>query len=197
MLGAAPVSPTSHSAPSQGLAAMDFAALVEELGPRLLRFLRRMVGDEDLAEDLLQEAFVAAYQHRAEARPKSARAWLFAIAANRARNALRDGRWSVTDGERVGARLERAEGTDATPEGEALRHELRGQIMAAVAHLPADSREAVLLRDMENLPYPEVARAMGVTEGAARVRVHRARERLREALRPYLTGQPVRQERTR
>jgi len=176
---------------------MDFAALVEQLGPVLLRFLRRMVGDADLAEDLLQETFVAAYQHRAEARPDSARGWLFTIAANRARNALRDGRRSVTDGETVGAKLENCGRADAMPEAEALRHELRAQIMVAVAQLSPDRREAVLLRDMEDLPYAEVARIMGATEGAARVRVHRAREMLREALRPYLAGEPMRQEKAR
>jgi RNA polymerase sigma-70 factor (ECF subfamily) len=175
--------------PLQGIPARDFAALVEDLGPALLRFLRRMVGDADLAQDLLQETFVAAFRHRAGARPESARGWLFTIAANRARNALRDGAWSVTNGERVEATLARLAEADGLPEAEALRHELRAQIAVAVAQLPADSREAVLLRDMEDLPYAEVAAVLGLTEGAARVRVHRARERLREALGPYLAGE--------
>lgn len=186
-----------HPAPSRGIAARDFAALVEDLGPALLRFLRRMVGDADLAEDLLQETFVAAFQHRAAARPESARGWLFTIAANRARNALRDGAWSVADAERVETVLERLAESGALPEAEALRHELHAQIVVAVALLPPDSREAVLLRDMVGLSYAEVAGVTGVTEGAARVRVHRARERLREALRPYLSCESPTQERPR
>jgi RNA polymerase sigma-70 factor (ECF subfamily) len=183
--------------PLHGIPARDFAALVEDLGPALLRFLRRMVGDADLAEDLLQETFVAAFRHRAGARPESARGWLFTIAANRARNALRDGQRSVTDEESVVAKLDRCGRADALPEAEALRHELRAEIAVAVAQLPPDSREAILLRDMEDLSYAEVAAIMGLTEGAARVRVHRARERLREALGPYLAGEPTSREMAR
>ena len=76
----------------------DFVALLEAHGASLFRYLLKMVGDRALAEDLLQETFASAFGHRNEFRqPGSVRAWLFTIARNRARNALRDGRRTVTD----------------------------------------------------------------------------------------------------
>jgi RNA polymerase sigma factor (sigma-70 family) len=172
----------------------EFAELVETHGAALLRYLRRRVGNAELAEDLLQDTFVAAYQHRAEVRPTSVRAWLFTIAANRARNALRDGRWSVANERAVAQRLGAPCASPPTPEQETLRAELGSRLDEALQQLPPERREAVVLRDIEGLSYGEIAQVVGITEGAARVRVHRTREMLREALRPYLVGEPVGQE---
>jgi RNA polymerase sigma-70 factor (ECF subfamily) len=175
--------------PDSALSAIDFAALVEERGASLLRFLRRMVGDADLAEDLLQDVLVSAYHHRGDARPESVRAWLYAIAVNRARNALRDRRRVVTGAQGVEEEADTLTIPPPSPEAALLRRELRAEVLQAIGDLPPDGREAVLLRDMEALTYREIAQVTGISEGAARVRVYRARERLREALRPYVTGE--------
>ena len=166
-----------------------FAGMVAVHGPALFGYLRHMVGQRELAEDLLQDTFVSAFVHRAQFHPGSAvKAWLFTIAANRARNALRDGRWTIADTESVSARLGSPGASPPTPEQEALRHELGTRLSEALASLPHDRREAIILRDVEGLTYAEMARIAGGTEGAARVRVHRGREQLRAQLRPYLAA---------
>ena len=103
------------------------------------------------------------------------------------RNALRDGRRSFADSEAMERRLGALPVSPPSPEQEVLRLELRGQIMRAFGELPAGRREVVVLRDIEGLSYPEIAEVVDATEGAVRVRVHRAREQLRELLAPYLS----------
>jgi RNA polymerase sigma-70 factor (ECF subfamily) len=111
-----------------------------------------------------------------------------AIARNRALNVLRDEARLTVDSEAVGRELERAPGGRDRPERETLRRELRGEIMAGLAALNPARREAIVLRDVEGFSYAEVAEVMAVTEGAARVQVHRAREQLRVLLAPYLAA---------
>lgn len=173
-----------------------FGPLVQRHGGAVFRYLLRMMGSTEPAEELLQDTFVAAFAARRQYRGTgSARAWLMAIARNRARNALRDEARTVVDAEAVTAELERLPSTRGTPEDEVLRWELRGEIAAALASLPPACREAVVLRDVEGFSYPEIAEITGATEGAARVRVHRGREQLQELLAPYLREEPAEGER--
>lgn len=165
-----------------------FAALVEQHSGALFRYLLRMVGSAAAAEDLLQETFLAAYQARDRYRAQgSPRAWLLTIARNRALNALRDEARTVVDSERVAAELERLPARADQPEEEALRLELRAEILAAMQALPPARREAVILRDVEGCSYSEIAAVLESSEAAVRMLVHRGREQLRELLRPYLS----------
>jgi RNA polymerase sigma-70 factor (ECF subfamily) len=174
-----------HSRPVPS-ALEDFVALLEAHGAPLFRYLLRMVGDRALAEDLLQETFASAFGHRDEFRqPGSVRAWLFAIARNRARNALRDGRRTVTDSTAVARELGKRPGV-GSPEVEVLRLELRAEILAALQQLPPARREAIVLRDIEGSSYGDIAAATESSEGAVRVRVHRGRQQLQSLLAPYL-----------
>lgn len=165
----------------------EFVRLVELHGAALFRYLLRMVGNRPLAEDLLQDTFTAAYTHRNTFRGSgSAKAWLFTIARNGARNALRDGSRTVTDGEALTRALAALPADARGPEDELLRLELRAEILAALQRLPAARREAVVLRDIEGLSYAEIAAITGSSEGAVRVQVHRARQQLQDLLAPYL-----------
>jgi RNA polymerase sigma-70 factor (ECF subfamily) len=173
-----------------------FARLAERHGGSVFRYLMRMTGSVEEAEELLQDTFVAAFAARRQYRGAgSVRGWLMTIARNRARNAWRDGSRNVRDAETVRGELESLP-VSGTPEGEVLRLELRAEIATALAALPPASREAVVLRDVEGLTYEEVAEVTGAGEGAVRVRVHRGREQLRHLLEPYLTGEPVEGERS-
>jgi len=164
-----------------------FVRLVELHSGALFRYLLRMVGDRPLAEDLLQDTFAAAYTHRHTFRgPGSVKAWLFTIARNGARNALRDGSRTVTDGEALSRALAALPADARGPEDELLRLELRTEILAALQRLPAARREAAVLRDIEGLSYAEIAAISGSSEGAVRVQVHRARQQLQNLLAPYL-----------
>jgi RNA polymerase sigma-70 factor (ECF subfamily) len=182
------MSANGASPSGDGLRPEDFAELLEVHGAALLRYLRRMVGHRELAEDLLQDTFVSAFAHRGEARAGAVRAWLFTIAGNRARNALRDERWALPHSGIVCERLESPAASPPTPEQETLRLELGERLTQALQLLPQARREAVILRDIEGLPYADIAQIVGATEGAARVRVHRAREQLQGLLGPYLNA---------
>jgi len=173
-----------------------FGTLMGRHGGSVFRYLLRMTGSAEAAEELLQDTFVAAFLARRQYRGTgSARAWLMVIARNRARNTLRDDARVTVDSEAVTAELERLPSTRGIPEDEVLRWELRGKIAAALASLPATCREAVVLRDVEGFSYPEIAEITGATEGAVRVRVHRGRDQLQELLSPYLRDEPAESER--
>lgn len=156
----------------------SFAILVARYRDRHARFVARMLGDADEAEDVLQSVFVRAYRHidRCED-PARFGAWLHRIVVNESRTfAARRGQRElklvreplVLDG------LE----SDVTEGDPALRQ----RIEAAVATLPVEQREAFLLKHVEELEYEEMAEVTGAGVSALKMRVKRAIERLREQL---------------
>ena len=155
--------------------AAAFGVLVARHHGPVFRYLLRVTGDREAASDLLQDTFVAAYEAR-EAYVPSGRftGWLYTIATNKARNHRRHGTVA---------------GVPADPprsvEQVAAGGELRGAVREAVLALGDGDREAILLREIAGLSYEELGPALGCTPGAARVRAHRARVRLRELLAPY------------
>jgi RNA polymerase sigma-70 factor (ECF subfamily) len=155
------------------------AELVERHRPELLRYLVRLLGDPDDAEDACQEACLRA--HRAFARlPHDAntRAWLYRIATNSAVDAARErrrkrSRTADTDPDALPA---------AMPTPAEDRAELR-LVARAVRALPARQRAALMLRRFHDLDYAEIATALGGNEAAARANVYQAVRKLRAALR--------------
>jgi RNA polymerase sigma-70 factor (ECF subfamily) len=136
-------------------------------------FVRRMVGDA--ADDVVQTTFVSIcrsrgrYQRGAPFRP-----WLYAVAANAARDHLRRNRheepWSATVPELV---------ADTEPLADPGLSRL---VEAALAQLPANQREAVVLHRFEGFSFRQIADLLGVSETAVKVRAHRGYERLRVLL---------------
>jgi len=164
-----------------------FAEVVGVYGAAVHRTVYRMTRDTALAEDLAQEAFLRAFLHVRRFDPKRGpfSTWLFTIVRNLCRShltreMLRSRVFRVLEGQGSAAEppRQRARLLDEEAEG-LLRHSLED--------LPPDYRLAFLLRAYEHLPYAEIARVLGVRTGTAKSRVHRARSRLREALKPYLT----------
>jgi RNA polymerase sigma-70 factor, ECF subfamily len=155
-----------------------FTTLVDRHAPACLRFARRMLGEAADAEDAAQESFLRAFRALEaydEATPF--RTWLFAILVNRCRTSLlrrarRERR--VTLG---AADVERA-----TVQDEARAIELREEISWALAALPAEQREAFLLKHVEQLSYDEMVVVTGVGASALRMRVKRACDRLQVLL---------------
>ena len=143
--------------------------------------LRRSASRED-ALDAVAETFATAWRRRADmpAEPAEIRPWLFGIArrclANAARSSSRAGR--------LGARLAESFADVVVPDPSTL-HEHRAEsreVHAALALLSVEDRELVTLVAWEGLTPAQAATALGLTAGAARVRLHRARLRLRAAL---------------
>lgn len=154
----------------------------------VLRFFVRRTADGHVAVDLAAETFAQAFvsRRRFEARgPGSARAWLFGIARHQLGRYARHER--VSERYRNKLRMERVVvEDDAARRIEALSDldDVRTRLQAALAELSPTQLDAVRLRVVEELPYAEVARQLGCSEGAARVRVTRGLARLAEVLGP-------------
>jgi RNA polymerase sigma-70 factor (ECF subfamily) len=162
------------------------------------RFLRRMLGDTEEAEDLAQETFLRIFQSAAGYRPEGRfRSWLFRIAGNLARNEIRRRRLRrilslealaervfPTAGGEGGASgadhiLPRAE-DDPARDLEASRR--RAALQAALLTLPARQRQAMILRHWEGLRQRETAEILGVSEAAVEGLLWRASVALRRKL---------------
>jgi len=159
----------------------------------VFQFLCRMLGNEDDANDLAQETFVRVYQHRGSFKPGARfTTWLYTIAGNLARN---HHRWrtrhpnvsldaeSGTTGESIGDVLP---ASDPAPDSAAVATERASAVRAAVAKLPADMREVIVLCEWENLSAAEAAAILGTTPKAIDSRLYRARNLLRDRLKNWL-----------
>ena len=163
---------TSAAAARDGDAASD--ALVERLRPLLAaahRLAYGMLQGSHEAEDAVQEAIFKAWRARDRVRPDAdLRPWFLKIVANECRQRLRRRWWSVVKRDEVPAPATpdpTPAWDDAADLGEALRS------------LPYEQRLVLVLRYYLDLPLEEVARALGISPGAARARVHRALDKLR------------------
>src|SRR6201991_895828 len=151
-----------------------FEAIVERYRGALLRAARRYL-PEARAEDALQQAFISAWsalQRGDEVR--DLRAWLYRIVHNTALNQLRVSGYDYAELE------DSLRGTDA-PQEELERRAIVRETLTGLAALPERQREALLQIAIEGRSQDEVARELGVSEGAVRQLVHRARLTLRAA----------------
>jgi RNA polymerase sigma factor (sigma-70 family) len=157
-----------------------FTAIVDRYGADLVRYSTRIVG-EARAEDIVQQAFLNAHtalmssENDIQLRP-----WLYRIAHNAGLNVLRSSRDQVELDERLAA--------TGTIEQTVETNERLTEALAAIARLPEPQRDALTLRALEGRSHQEIAEAIGVTPGAARQHLHRARASVRTAvtaLTPY------------
>src|SRR3989454_9682572 len=142
----------------------------------------RLTGDEEDARDVVQEAYLRAYRglkrFRGEAQFTT---WLYRITANCAATQL--ARRAKTRHDDLPADAPLADPRpDSDPEAVAEGELLRDRVSEALADLPPRLRAVVVLRDVYDLPHEAIAAELGITEAAAKVRLHRARRRLREQL---------------
>lgn len=158
-----------------------FGIIIRRYEAGLLRYASRMLGSADAAADAVAEGLVRAYRHLGSCRdPHRLRSWLYRIVGNRCRSHL--ARRSASD-----VSLD-----DAPPlvdpsdsEAAAIRSEQLAQVERALATLSAEKREAFLLKHVEGLSYEEMAAATGERIPTLKMRVHRARTALLEALKEY------------
>lgn len=164
-----------------------FRLLYRRYDRRLLGLLVPYVGDPGLAEDLLQETFLRLFRQRAAYEPRGAfRTWLFAIARNlaldqlRRRRSLRESPGASEDESRVGADPEELPDPAPGVLGVLAGREAATALRAALLDLPEVDRAVILLSRLEGLQYREIAEVLGSTEGAVKVRAHRALLALRK-----------------
>jgi len=131
------------------------------------------------AEDVAQEAYLRAWRAFSGFRGGAARPWLLTIVRNTAFTWLRNNRpWA----DRAEYHEELHVSSDATPEVESIGQERARAVERCVQELPADFRETIILREMEELSYQEIAEITGVPRGTVMSRLSRARARLAECL---------------
>ena len=149
----------------------DFEQLYERYARDVYRFALYLSGNPAQAEDIASETFVRVWTVRDSIRAVSVKAYLFTIA----RNLHHDGR------RRESRHVELPEGLldpGPGPEVEARDRQALGAVLRALQTIPEVDRAALLMRAQDGLPYDEIARALGLTLAAVRVKVHRARLRI-------------------
>jgi RNA polymerase sigma-70 factor, ECF subfamily len=167
--------------------------LVKRFAPLVYAKAVRMVGDPDEAEGVLQLTFIKACEKFATFEGRSALGtWLYRIAANEALMQLRRRPAPMESIDDLAETI-RAEDIPQNlhawpidPATAVLGAELRGQLERALAALPESLRTVFVLREIEGLNTEETATALDLGESAVKVRLHRARLRLRELLAGYL-----------
>ena len=154
-----------------------FETLVRRYQAPVLAIARRFARDQDDAEDLAQRAFINAAGRAAGWRGGSFKSWLFRIVVNLAKNHLRDiARFDRS----VQAQDREAEPTIEDPEERIARTQQQKALREAVARLPRRQREVLLLRIDGDLPFAEIAQALGITEVNAKVNFHHAVQKLKQ-----------------
>jgi RNA polymerase sigma-70 factor (ECF subfamily) len=171
-----------------------FTKLIECYHPRLLRLANSFVSSHQVAEDVVQETWIAVLHGIAGLQGRSAfRSWLFQICVNQAKSAARrearivlidpadlevthdfaaDGSWAVPP-------RRWAEGVDAQADSSSPRAERARQ---AIDDLPPTQRQVVTMRDVEGLTPAEVSDLLSISDVNQRVILHRGRSRVRRAL---------------
>jgi RNA polymerase sigma-70 factor, ECF subfamily len=169
-----------------------FEQLVQKYEGRIYRHLRKMVKDNQLAQDLLQETFLSAYKGlHGFSGASSFSTWLFRVATNTALMYLRKNRpenVEYSDEIRSHMDLPNAMGSPdflSTPLDILLSREGRKRIEAAIDELPLLYRSVIVLRDVEGFSLEEVSKIMDSSLAAVKSRLHRARNFVRESLTSY------------
>lgn len=167
-------------------------ALMQRWEVPLKSVIARVVLNTAESEELAQETFVRVWQQRAKFRSDAEfRPWVFAIALNLARNRLRWWRrrpvvsleqWTAPSN--PGAHDPADTRTHSAPEA-LERDERAAAVRDAIAALPLDLREAIVLFEYEQMSHAEIAAVVGATPKAVETRIYRAREKLRTALKRW------------
>ncbi len=147
----------------------------------LARYLTR---DPVLSEDIVQDAFVRAFQAFGQFRGDSPRAWLFAIVRNCCRTAMTSAGSSSILRESDADALLNEPDPNPNPEDSAVRNDEIAGLRRAIEAVPEPFREAIILREMEGLSYAEIADVAGVAIGTVMSRLSRGRAILTEVLLP-------------
>lgn len=177
--------------------AQAFELLVREHGPRMLTVTRRFCGNDADAQDALQDAFISVFKSLGSFQGDAALStWLHTVAVRAALMRLRSKRRVaaaeqpieqmlpryLSDGHRAAPGPAWGDGSDA-----AQQMETRELVRRSIDRLPETYRTVMLLRDIEEMDTAQTARMLGVSENVVKVRLHRARQALRELLDPHMS----------
>jgi RNA polymerase sigma-70 factor, ECF subfamily len=162
-----------------------FEVIVDRYKHQLVNYLTHLAGNRERAEDYAQEAFVRLYQNADRYEERGLLApYLFRIATNLVRTDMRRSlRWRALVPMLAGY----GSTNGATPHRAMLEEEIQTKVGEAIADLPLPFRAPLVLREMEDWSYEQIAGALGCSEGTVKSRINRARGKLRERLASYWT----------
>ena len=164
-----------------------FREVFELYKDRIYALCRHMSNTPEDAEDLTQEVFVSAFRSIGAYRAEAAfGTWIYRIAANRCMAELRKRKPTFQSFDAMEDAGRAPAAPAPNPEDLVVRKELSGRVKAAVADLPENLRLLFVLGALEGMRYREIAEVAGCSEDAVKMRIHRARKRVRDALKPYL-----------
>jgi RNA polymerase sigma-70 factor (ECF subfamily) len=159
----------------------SFEDVAEELSAPLQRYLERMIKNRAIADDLLQETLLRIARGLPDFEGRSSiKTWAFQIATRVATDYFRrpDTRASIVDMDQT----EEISDPEVTGEGRMVIDEMNSCVREVIDTLPEDYRAALVLHDIEGLTAAATAEACGCSLATAKIRIHRARARLKKAL---------------
>jgi RNA polymerase sigma-70 factor (ECF subfamily) len=170
-----------------------FDEIVRRYSSRMVNVVYQMTGDSELAQDIAQETFYRAYRSASTYKQIAKfSTWLYTIALNLCRNELRRRKHKFYSLEEMAEREEEPgvridiEDESAKPDRDVEQKELSELIKMAIDRLPEKFRQPLVLRDVQGLSYEETGEILNLPEGTVKSRINRARQRVKEILRPYL-----------
>lgn len=166
-----------------------FNELVARYKDPLTNFVFRFVGDRDDCDDIVQEAFVRVYRNKHAYKPIAKfSTWIYTIATNLAKSRLRQRKlrnmFSIGDGGEDA--LSDIPDEQARPDRTTDSSLAAGRIQKALDALPVKFREVVVMRDIQELSYEEIAAVTGLNIGTVKSRINRARSQLQEMLKDIM-----------
>jgi RNA polymerase sigma-70 factor (ECF subfamily) len=170
-----------------------FDEIVRRYMSRMVNVAYQMTGDSELSQDIAQETFYRAYRSAATYKQIAKfSTWLYTIALNLCRNELRRRKHRFYSLEEMAERDEESsvridiEDESARPDRDVEQNELGRLIVKAIDTLPEKFKQPIVLRDIEGLSYEETGRILNLPEGTVKSRINRARQRVKELLRPFI-----------
>ena len=171
------------------------ASIVEKYGKLVYRLAIQITKNHEDANDVMQETFLKVYESIDSFRKESAfETWLYRIIVNQALNLVkrreRRRETSLSDESEIVHRFNLHGNNDyrESPHADVEKKELQRWVTQAVDSLPTKHRTVVILHEFEGLTHPQIATILGCSEGTVRSRLHYARRKLRDLLRPYVDG---------
>lgn len=166
-----------------------FEILVTRHQKAIFNLLYRMLGEYDEATEFAQEVFLSAYKSIGQFRGEAGfSTWLYRIAVNHAntrRKSMARSRQRTVPLEEAAPVADRRLGPAETAE----QREIQQQVQQALSSLESDDAMIILLRDLQDVPYEEVARVLDIPLGTVKSRLHRARQQLKLKLIPFFCSE--------
>lgn len=165
----------------------EFLELVRKHQDRIYRHAFYLLKNSEDAKDMTQETFIKAWQHRAKLKQETVHSWLLKCVQNLCFNQLKRQKFQVHLSEEDGETLEmllytHSNQANPTPEEATIKQELKALVHQAIGELPPAMRSVIIMRELEEMSYKDIAQVLKQSENTVKSTVFRARKKLRQIL---------------